>query len=82
MNMNNPYETKKKFEIFLSDYIGEEFTEKYNFLIEKTKTGEIELFTVIRAKDLFKEMLKTLIARSTPYVVFKDNINKHPKKDN
>lgn len=72
----DPYETKKKFEIFLSDYIGEEFTEKYNFLIEKTKTGEIELFTVIRAKDLFKEMLKTLIARGTPYVVFKDNINR------
>jgi len=72
----DPYETKKKFDIFLSDYIGEAFSEKYNFLIEKAKSGELELFTITRAKDIFKEMLKTLIARGTPYVMFKDNVNK------
>lgn len=79
----DPYETKKKYGIFLSDYIGEEFTEKYKFLIEETKTGGIELFTVIRARELFKEMLKTLLARGTPYVAFKDNINRvnNMKKD-
>jgi len=71
----DPYEINKKYDIDLGKSFGEEFDKHYNFLVEKTKDGSIELFTKVRAKDLFKESLRTSINRGTPYWAFKDNIN-------
>ncbi|RLD42223.1 MAG: ribonucleoside-diphosphate reductase subunit alpha, partial [Bacteroidetes bacterium] len=77
----DPYEILNKFGIDLGKLFGEEFEEAYAFLIEKTKStsndpeGFVELYKKVRAKDLFKESLRTSINRGTPYWAFKDNIN-------
>jgi ribonucleoside-diphosphate reductase alpha chain len=72
----DPYELKTKFNIDLGESFGEKFNKDYEFLIEKTKTGELELYNKIRAKDIFKESLRTSINRGTPYWFFKDSVNK------
>lgn len=77
----DPYEALNKFDIDLGKLFGKEFEEAYEFLVDKTNSthndpdGCIELFKKVRARDLFKESLRTNINRGTPYWAFKDNIN-------
>jgi len=72
----DPYEIEKKFGINLGKVFGDEFSKQYDFLVEEADKGNLELFKIIRARDLFKESLRTSINRGTPYWFFKDNVNK------
>lgn len=79
----DPYEILTKFNIDLGKLFGNEFEEAYNFLVSRTEKNSditdpekrVELYKKVRAKDLFKESLRTSINRGTPYWAFKDNIN-------
>jgi ribonucleotide reductase alpha subunit len=79
----DPYEIKTKFNISLDKTFGEEFEKDYRFLVRTVEDDtitdpdkKIELFKKVRARDIFKEALRTTINRGTPYWAFKDNINR------
>jgi len=72
----DPYELRTKFKIDLGASFGDKFNTDYDYLVSKVESGELELFTKHRARDIFKESLRTSINRGTPYWFFKDNVNK------
>ncbi|MGL5989182.1 ribonucleoside-diphosphate reductase subunit alpha [Cetobacterium sp.] len=69
----DPYEIRKKYSVELSEIYGEEF-EKYYFKIENDET--LKLKKVIKAKELFKQIMKVQIETGMPYLFFKDRANK------
>ncbi len=58
----------------LHETYGEEFQSIYEDLCKKAQAGEIN-HRVIKAKDLWKKMLKVLFETSHPWVTFKDPSN-------
>lgn len=64
--------------------VGMEFEQKYAKALKKveSKNKTIELVGKIKAKDLFKHIMKTFIETGMPYISFKDTMNKYnPNKD-
>ena len=59
----------------LHDLYGEEFDKKYIFYCKKAEKGEIATFNKVKAKDLWKKMLKVLFETSHPWNTFKDPCN-------
>jgi ribonucleoside-diphosphate reductase alpha chain len=61
----------------LPDLYGEEFDKRYEELEEMARNGELkkENFRVLRAKDLWKEVLRSLFETSHPWITHKDNAN-------
>ena len=66
----SPNETPELHEIY-----GEEFEQKYWEYVEKGKAGELRVFKEIKAKDLWKKMLKALFETGHPWITFKDPSN-------
>jgi len=58
----------------LHETYGAEFKSIYNSLCKKADKGDVE-HRVIKAKDLWKKMLKVLFETSHPWVTFKDPSN-------
>jgi len=65
-----PNETKD-----LPDLYGEEFDKRYEEYERMAEKGEIKNFQKIKAKDLWKEVLKSLFETSHPWITHKDNAN-------
>ena len=59
----------------LHDLYGEAFDKKYNFYCQKADAGEIKNFKKMKAKSLWKKMLKVLFETSHPWNTFKDPCN-------
>ena len=59
----------------LADLYGKAFSNKYNEYIKKAKQGKIKLYKVVKAKDLFEEIISALIETSHPWITFKDSGN-------
>ena len=59
----------------LHDLYGLDFDKKYEALCKKAESGEIENFSKISAKDLWKKMLTVLFETSHPWNTFKDPCN-------
>lgn len=68
----DPHEIRTKYDRNLTDLYGQEFEEFY-FELEEDKT--LELSKTVKAKDLFKQILKTVVETGMPYVFFKDTVN-------
>lgn len=68
----DPYEIRMKYGIELCELYGEEFEEKY---LEIEKDRDITLKKVVKARELFKEIMKTQIETGMPYIFFKDRAN-------
>ena len=66
----SPNETPELHEIY-----GKEFEQKYWEYVEKGKAGELRVFKEIKAKDLWKKMLKALFETGHPWITFKDPSN-------
>lgn len=66
----SPNETPELHEIY-----GKEFESKYWEYVEKGKAGELRVFKEIKAKDLWKKMLKSLFETGHPWITFKDPSN-------
>lgn len=74
----DPHEIRKKYNVELAELYGEEFNKFYAKLEEDT---ELEIKKEIKARDLFKTYLKTLVETGMPYLFFKDVTNKaNPNK--
>lgn len=59
----------------LHDLFGAAFEQRYWEYVEKGKSGEIRLFRTVKAKDLWKQMLKMLFETGHPWITFKDPCN-------
>ena len=68
----DPYEIRMKYSVELCELYGEEFEEKY---LEIEKDRDITLKKVVKARELFKEIMKTQIETGMPYIFFKDRAN-------
>lgn len=60
---------------------GKEFENKYIEYEEKAKNGEIKLFKVISAQELWKKMLSRLFETGHPWLTFKDPCNIRSPQD-
>lgn len=65
----------------LHDTYGKEFEHLYNEYEEKARRGEIHLFRVVSARDLWKKMLSMLFETGHPWVTFKDPSNVRSPQD-
>lgn len=68
----DPYEVRKKYGVELCELYGEKFEEIYDKL---EKDDSLELKKVIKARGLFKEIMKVQIETGMPYIFFKDRAN-------
>lgn len=78
----DPHEIRTKYEIELADLVGKEFEKTYENLSVEAYKGNIELYKVVKAKDLLKHIINTQLESGLPYLFFKDTWNKYnPNKD-
>ena len=59
----------------LHEAFGDCFTTVYEQMIDKAEAGELKNFRKIKAKELWKKMLKVLFETSHPWITFKDPSN-------
>lgn len=55
---------------------GQEFEDNYNKYIEKGLAGQLRTFREVKALEIFKAFYETVTQVGTPYVGFKDTVNK------
>ncbi len=71
-NLFDPYEVRKNYDLELCELYGESF-EKIYLDLESNKN--IKLKKTIKARELFKEIMKVQIETGMPYIFFKDRAN-------
>ena len=54
---------------------GRTLKESYDYYCQKAEEGELKNFRKVKAKELWKKMLKVLFETSHPWVTFKDPSN-------
>jgi len=59
----------------LHSLCGNDFNKAYKRYCKLADEGEIKNFKILKAKDLWKKMLKTLFETGHPWITFKDNAN-------
>ena len=59
----------------LHESYGEKFDKKYKKYCKLADQGELENHKVVKAKDLWKKMLRVLFETGHPWMTFKDNAN-------
>ena len=59
----------------LHEAYGEDFEESYAYYCKKAEEGELKNFRKVKAKELWKKMLKVLFETSHPWITFKDPSN-------
>lgn len=59
----------------LPELYGEAFSKRYNEYVEQAKTGKIKMFSVIPARQQYKNILVSLETTSHPWLTWKDTIN-------
>ncbi len=74
----DPYEVEKVTGKKMQDFFCEEFSQ---FYIECEKNPQITQTEKVKAKDLMKELLKTVVETGMPYVFYRDTVNEvNPNK--
>ena len=68
----DPYEIRQKYEVELCEIYGDEFRKIYE-KIENDRT--LTLRKTLKARELFKNILKVQIETGMPYIFFKDTAN-------
>ncbi len=68
--MFSPDETPDLHELY-----GKAYNKRYNYYVKKAKSGKMKLFKNVKAKDLFKKILKSLFETGHPWICFKDAAN-------
>jgi ribonucleoside-diphosphate reductase alpha chain len=67
----SPEEVKDLHELY-----GEAFTKKYKEYCEAAEAGKVVVWRKLKARDLFKKILKSLYETGHPWMCFKDQVNK------
>ena len=68
----DPYEIRQKYNVELCELYGEKFEQIYNQI---ENDNSLTLKKVIKARELFKEIMKTQLETGMPYIFFKDTAN-------
>jgi ribonucleoside-diphosphate reductase alpha chain len=68
----DPWEVKEKLGYDLAELYGDEFEKAY---LECERSDELELKQYVKANELLKTLLKTVVETGLPYVFFKDHTN-------
>ena len=68
----DPHEIRQKYDIEIAELWGKDF-EKFYSVIEND--SELKLNRKVKAKDVFKLFLKTVVETGMPYMWFKDRVN-------
>ena len=68
----DPYEVKKNYNVELCELYGEQFEKIY---LDLEGNANIKLKKTIKARELFKEIMKVQIETGMPYIFFKDRAN-------
>lgn len=68
----DPHEVREKYNIEIAELYGKDFEQFYK-LIEKDK--ELKLNKAVKAKDIFKSFLRSVVETGMPYMFFKDRVN-------
>lgn len=75
-----PFEVKK-LGLDLNECYGEVFEDRYRKLVELGLQGNLEVFSVHKARDLVKKIMRTQFETGLPYIAFVDKINEdNPNK--
>lgn len=69
-----PYEVKQVFGINLPELWGDRFEIAYSEI--ESNLDQLSLTRKIKARELFKEIMRTQVETGLPYLAFKDTINK------
>lgn len=78
ISLFDPHEVEKYYGKKLQDHFGEEFDKLY---IALEKDDRMKMKKVVKAKELFKTFLKTVVETGMPYVFFRDTVNRfNPNK--
>ena len=59
----------------LHELYGAEFDKRYKHYCKKADEGKIKNFKIVKAKDLWKKMLRLIFETGHPWMTFKDNAN-------
>lgn len=59
----------------LHENFAKDFDERYKHYCKMADNGEIKNFKIVKAKDLWKKMLRMLFETGHPWITFKDNSN-------
>ena len=59
----------------LHDLYGKDFEKKYYEYVKRGQNGELSIFKEVRAKELWKKMLRSLFETGHPWITFKDPCN-------
>jgi len=77
----DPHEVKQQFNYNLANLWGTKFESVYTEL-EANLGSKIKLYKSVKAKDLFKTIMRMQIETGLPYIAFKDTINEaNPNKN-
>ena len=71
----DPHEVKKIVGVDLANTWGEEFNKAYAKVEEAIQDNKIFIFKRLKARYIFKEILKRYVETGMPYLAFKDHIN-------
>lgn len=72
----DPYEAKEVHGLDLAEMYGDEFRAAYQKLEGLASDGEIRVFKVVSAREIFVRVIESQIQSGLPYVVFRDTINR------
>lgn len=56
----------------LADLYGAGFSERYRHYVEQARDGRLRMVRTVRARELFRRMLTSLVETSHPWLTFKD----------
>jgi len=74
----DPHEVTRLYNTDIAELWGEEFTKFYTKI---ESLGELKLIKKVKAKELFKQIMKSQIETGMPYLFFKDTVNQtNPNK--
>jgi ribonucleoside-diphosphate reductase alpha chain len=59
----------------LNELVGQEFSKRYNEYVELAKAGKMKMFSVVPARQQYKNILISLETTSHPWLTWKDAIN-------
>lgn len=77
----DPYEVRTVLGVELAELWGRDFDAAYSIVEEAAADGRLKLTHRLRARDIFKQAMRTQVETGLPYMAFKDTINRaNPNK--
>jgi len=73
----DPQEIRVKYKVEIADLWGEKFDTFYKKVYQDALENKLELYKIVKAKGIFKKIMKSQVETGMPYIAFKDTLNKY-----